>query len=260
MNILIFVDMEGISGISGSDFVMADGCRHAEGRKLYTLDINACVEGCFAAGANKVLVRDGHGAGNYVLTELLDQRVELVQGHTRLRMPFLEEYDAAILLGYHAMAGTLDALLEHTYSSGSIQNLWLNGRKVGEIGIDAVTCGERGKPVIMVSGDDKACAEAADWIPGVVTCEVKQGLGCQAAKMLSLENAHKLIREKTIEAISKIGSIPLVTVETPATLRLEMMERRPIPNPNSRDNLKVIDARTYEVTAGSTEEAYYRLF
>ena len=42
-----------------------------------------------------------------------------------------------ILLGYHAMAGTPGAILEHSMSSKSIQNYWINGRLAGEVAIDA---------------------------------------------------------------------------------------------------------------------------
>ena len=34
---------------------------------------------------------------------------------------------AVILLGYHAMAGTPGGILEHTMSSASVQNYWING-------------------------------------------------------------------------------------------------------------------------------------
>jgi len=260
MKICVFVDMEGISGISGSDFVMSDGSRHSEGRRLYTQDANACIQGCFDAGAEGVMIRDGHGAGNYMVTEELDCRAELLQGPTDRRFPFLDEFDAVILLGYHAMAGTPGAVLEHTYSSASIQNLWLNDRKIGEIGIDAATAGEQNKPVIMVSGDDKACAEAVDWIPGVLTCQVKQGISCQSARMLSLDDAHALIRIKTIEAISQMETVPLVVVERPVTLRVEMVERHAIPNPFAKPEVHVLDSRTYEVSAESVEKAFYKVF
>lgn len=260
MKICVFADMEGISGVSGSDFVISGGSRHSEGRRLYTQDINACIKGCFDAGAENVMVRDGHGAGNYVVTEELDGRAELLQGPTDRRFPYLDEFDAVILLGYHAMAGSLGALLEHTYSSSDIQNLWLNGKKVGEIGIDAATAGEQGKPVIMVSGDDKACAEATEWIPGVVTCQVKQGHSCQSARLLPLDDAHELIRVKVIEAVSRMDTIPLVVAERPIVMRVEMVERHAIPNSYAKVAMRVIDARTYEVSAETVEQAFYQIF
>lgn len=43
--------------------------------------------------------------------------------------------------------------------------------------IDAAILAEKGKPVIMVSGDDKVCAEAKAIISGIVTAEVKKATG-----------------------------------------------------------------------------------
>jgi len=260
MKLYISVDMEGISGISGSDFVLADRRLYPEGRRYYTRDINACAAGCFAAGATSVIARDGHGGGNHALWEELDPRLELVQGETAHPFPGLEEADAFILLGYHALAGTAGALLEHTFSSASVQNMWLNGRLVGEIGIHAATAAELGVPVIMVSGDDKACAEAAEWIPGVVTCQVKTGLGTQGARLLSAGAAHRLIAEKTQEAIGRWNTIPLITVLHPVTLRVEMKERIPVPHEGARPGLRVIDGRTIEVTGESVTEVFPRLW
>ena len=260
MKLYISVDMEGISGISGSDFVMTDRRLYAEGRRYYTQDINACAQGCFAAGAGAVIARDGHGGGNHALWDQLDPRLEIVQGDTAHPFPGLEEADALILLGYHALAGTAVALLEHTFSSASIQNMWLNGRPVGEIGIHAATAAELGVPVIMVSGDDKACAEAEAWIPGVVTCQVKIGLSTQGARLLSAEVAHRLVAEKAREAVGKLKEISPITVPHPVTLRVEMKERISTPREGTRPGLRVIDGRTVEVTGERVTEVFPRLW
>ena len=91
-----------------------------------------------------MIVRDGHGAGNQFITAELDPRAEVIQGVSPRRLPGIEECDALILLGYHAMAGTPGAVLEHTMSSKTVQNYWLNGRKVGEIGLDAGVASDSG--------------------------------------------------------------------------------------------------------------------
>jgi D-amino peptidase len=259
VKIYIFVDMEGISGISGGEFVVPDGRYYSEGRRYYTWDINVCAGACFDAGAEAVIVRDGHSSGHHAILSELDQRVEVVQGKTERRMPGVEECDALILLGYHAMAGTQYALLDHTYSSGSIQNMWMNGRLVGEIGIDAAIAADYGVPTIMVSGDDKACREAESWIPGVIACQVKVGTMCQGARMLSLDEAHKLIEAKTKEAIGKLGSIKPLEINRPVTIRKEMIVRGTIPRGFGRPEIKIIDGRTYEATTDKAEDAFYRL-
>jgi len=259
MKIYVFCDMEGISGISGSDYVNTGGRCYQIGCRYMTWDINACVRGCFNGGAKTVVVRDGHGSGNNVLWDELDPRVEMVQGHGGdRRMPGLEQCDALILLGYHAMAGTPGALLDHTYSSESIQNMWMNGRLVGEFGIDAGIAADLHMPVIMTSGDDKLCAEAKDWIPQIVTAQVKAGIACQGARLLPKEAAHRLIEEKAAEAVKLAGKIRPLKVKRPVTIRTEVVERRSIPNGFARPDVKIIDGRTFETTAETVEKAFMR--
>ncbi|MCK5845634.1 MAG: M55 family metallopeptidase, partial [Victivallales bacterium] len=227
------------------------------GRELYTQDVNACVTGCFDAGATEVVVRDGHGSGKHLLIDKLDPRVSVVQGGTPgKRFHDIEGSDALILLGYHAMAGTLNGLLEHTYSSKDIQNMWLDGEKCGEFGFDAAIAAEYGVPTIMASGDDKLCAEVAKLAPDVVTCEVKKGLACQAAELLPLDQARELITRKTTEAIEKIGDIRLLAPNQPVVVRKELVERGMI---KTGTGITIIDGRTTEISGTSLEEIFFRI-
>ena len=255
MKVYIFTDMEGISGISGSEFVTAEGRLYASGRKFYTWDMNACARGCLEAGATSVLVRDGHGGGNHAHWEELEPQIELVQGPSAgERMPGLSECDALILLGYHARAGVRGALLEHTYSSKGVQNMWLNDRLVGEAGIDAAIAGERGIPTILVTGDEHLCREAQEWIPGVVTCEVKKGISCQGARLLPMKEAHRRIQAAACEAVRQADTIPPLRVEKPVTLRRELIERGHLPNGAGDPSIRILDGRTYEMTGDSVEQ------
>lgn len=245
--------MEGISGISGSDFVTPNARFYQRGCHYYTMDVNACIDACFKAKADKVIVRDGHSSGNHIIWDNFDARAELIQGNTgNKRFPGIEGCSALILLGYHAMAGAQNALLEHTYSSATIQNMWLNNIRVGEFAIDSAIAAEYNVPTIMVSGDDKICAEAKSWIPDIVTCQVKEGLSCQGALLLSKEKAHALIKEKTIEAIGKLDCIKAPQIDKPVKLRIENVERGINKTGN---NIKIIDGRTIELINDTVEKA-----
>lgn len=258
MKIYIFADLEGISGVSGKAYISNDLNRLdliALAREFMAEDINACIRGCVQSGADEIIVRDGHGGGFNVNRKMIDSRAFLINGDTpRERFADIAGTDGLILLGYHAMAGTADAILEHTYNSSRVQNYWLNGRKVGEAGIDAAIAAEHGVPVIMVSGDDKTCVEAADWIPGVVTCEVKKGYHWNGAKLPSLEKTRQLIEDKTVEAIAGIKDIPMLKLEYPVRLRLEVMERGLL---SWHHNGQWLDGRTCELTADSVEKALF---
>ncbi|MDD7740698.1 MAG: M55 family metallopeptidase [Fusicatenibacter sp.] len=263
MNIYVMVDIEGISGIYTREQVLPyEGMRFAEGRRYMTDEVNVCVSTLKSAGADKVYVYDCHGNSSTVIWEELTKEADyyICGSHDGGRMPGLEECDAVVLLGYHAMAGTKGAVLEHTFSSMGIQNLYLNGEKVGEIGIDAAIAGEKGKKVLLVSGDDKACAEAKRLLPDVVTCEVKRGMNSYGAMMLPREKAHQLLSEKIVMAMKNASKVKPLQVNKPVVIRAEQVERTALPNPLKVNGLEILDGRSFQVTADTVEEAFYKVF
>ena len=250
--VYVFADMEGISGIAGSEQTI--GAEKEVGRRLMAEDINACVAGCFAAGASEVVVRDGHGSGLNVSPAAIDPRARLIQGATPgVRFKDLDGAEALILLGYHAKSLTPGAVLAHSYSSATIQRMWLNTVEVGEIGVDAAIAGEHGVPVVMVSGDDQVAAEARWWIPGqVTTCETKKGLGPQRAELVPLEEAHRLIRTKTEEAVRQRNKVPVMRAAYPATMAWDYLPKGSLRTYDPAFK-PVADPRRVEKTGGSVE-------
>jgi D-amino peptidase len=260
MNIMIMVDMEGISGICRSSQVMSDNTlgHYPAARRYFTWDINACVKGCFEGGAKKVLVRDAHASGFNMIWEEADPRADYIQGACRsARMPGIDGMDGMILLGYHAMGGTSEAVLEHTMSSKSWQQCYVNGKKSGEFAIDSIIAGEHGVPVIMTSGDDKLCAEAKAFLKDVVAVEVKKGLDTEGAVLLPKERAHKLIAEGAAKAVRNLKKMKPVKIKSPVTLTLEYVSR--IPLPVNHPSARIVDGRTFEIKAPTLEKALMAL-
>jgi D-amino peptidase len=257
LKVYVFADMEGISGITHSGQTLPGGGEYREGCRLMAEDINACVAGCFDAEATEVVVRDGHGSGKNLDPAEVDPRAQLVQGATPgVRFEAFEGSEALILLGYHAKALTPGAVLMHSYSSLTIQGMWLNGRAVGEIGVDAAIAAEHRVPVVMVSGCDKAIAEALEWIPGVVTVQTKRSTGVQSAECVALETARRLIRDKTREAVRRRREIPPIAVRYPATLRRDYL---PKGSPRTYDPAftPVAEPRRVERTGDSVERLFF---
>jgi D-amino peptidase len=255
MNIVVMVDMEGISGICRKSQVMPGGEHDQSARRFLTWDVNACVDGCFKGGADRVTIRDCHGSGFHFVWEELDSRAVYAQGAGRKgpRIPGIEKADGMILLGYHAMAGTPKAILEHTMSSAEWQNFWLNGKKAGEVAIDAGMAGDYGVPTLMVSGDDKVCREASRLIPGIVAVEVKQGLDLEYGLLLPRAVAHQRIRDGAARAVGQCRAIKPYKVSRPVRMRLELVSRVAVPV--DRPGVRVIDGRTYEVSAPTVHAA-----
>ncbi|MYZ40951.1 MULTISPECIES: M55 family metallopeptidase, partial [unclassified Streptomyces] len=109
MNVLISVDMEGISGIVHPTETNPDRYDYARGRALMTAEANAVIAGVLdAEPAAAVLVADAHGPFRNLLPEELDRRAHLVRGKPRPlgMLGGLDEHtDAAMFIGYHARAG-----------------------------------------------------------------------------------------------------------------------------------------------------------
>src|SRR3989449_10698866 len=147
MRTYISIDMEGIAGVvheSQTDPTNpAAAAEYGRFHRLMTSEANAAVEGAVAAGAPRVLVNDSHWFMRNLVVEELHQAAELLSGDPKphsMVQGIDGGFDAALFIGYHARAGTRNAILDHTYAD-RIHEVRLNGRPVGELGINAAYAG-----------------------------------------------------------------------------------------------------------------------
>jgi D-amino peptidase len=144
-----------------------------------TQDINAAIRGAFESGADEVLVTDGHDRGTNILLEELDPRAHLICGdNSPLAMiqGVDQGVDGVIFVGYHARAGSYKGILDHTWSSRRVANLWLNDILVGEYGLNGAVAGHFNVPVLMLTGDQTACAQASELLGNIETVVVKTAI------------------------------------------------------------------------------------
>ncbi|MFH8690430.1 M55 family metallopeptidase [Streptomyces anulatus] len=218
MKLLISVDMEGVSGIVHSTETNPERYDYQRGRELMTADANAVIAGVLDADPTAdVLVADAHGTFRNLLPEQLDRRARLVRGKPRslnMLAGLDEETDAALFVGYHVRAGEGPGVLAHTMN-GEILDVRVAGRSLGEIGLNAAMVGHLGVPVVLLSGDDAACAEMADLVPETVTVPVKEALGMAAAVTLHPEEARDRLRRAAADAVARRAEIqPLALTGT----------------------------------------------
>src|SRR5437899_8699587 len=212
MRVYISVDMEGIAGVvheSQTDpTTPAFAAEYARFRRLMTAEANAAVEGALAAGATRALVNDSHWFMRNLLAEELHQAAELVSGDPKPRSMMQEidqpgRFDAALCIGYHARAGTRNAILDHTYAD-RIHEVRLNGKPVGELGLNAALAGVHGVPCALVSGDSAVATEAKDLLgQGVGTVIVKEAVSRHAAKSVAPAVACQMIHEGVTAALQR---------------------------------------------------------
>lgn len=225
MKVLISVDMEGISGIVHPTETNPDRYDYERGRALMTADANAVITGVLdAEPAAVVLVADAHGPFRNLLPEELDRRAHLVRGKPRPlgMLGGLDEHtDAVLLVGYHARAGRGPAVLAHTMSD-NVLDVRVAGRSMGEIGLNAAMAGHLGVPVVLLSGDDIACAELGDLVPSAVTVAVKQALGQAAAVVLHPEEARDRLRRAAAEAMTRRAGVSPLTLAGPLDVEVDL--------------------------------------
>lgn len=261
MKILIADDMEGVTGVVAWKHVDPEHAEYQRYRRLMTGDVNAAIRGAFKGGADEVVVADGHNGGRNILIEELDPRAKLNSGSpSRWSMvqSIDESVDAVIFVGYHARAGTLNAVLCHTWTTNII-NVWLNDRPVGEIGVNASLCGHFGAPLLMISGDRAACAEAREWAPEVETAVVKTASGRYAAECLPPAVTCELIEQAAESAVKRFaqgqGPKPLVT-ERPVRMRIAFSHPAQADSAGLMPNAARVDGYTVEMTAPDMPTAY----
>ena len=181
MKYLIALDLEGVGGVVGVPYsgLKKESEAWYQARAQAVLEVNAVAKALFDTGVDLVALWDNHGGGNNLDYSLLDERIELIiPDRSKIRQAFGKTYgfDAMYFLGYHAMEGTIGAVLAHTFNSSEIQYMKINGKLVGEIERDKYYAGENGYAPVFFAGDDKACLEAKRVIPGIITVETKKGL------------------------------------------------------------------------------------
>lgn len=265
MKLLIACDMEGITGVVDWKHVESTHAEYQRFRRIMTEDVNAAIAGAAEAGAEEILVADGHGYGKNILIEELDSRARLNSGSPS---PFAmvqgvdTGVEAAFFIGYHAHMSALNAVLAHTWSSQRVSNVWLHERLVGEIGLNASVCGSFGVPVLLLTGDRAACNEAEEWIPGIEVVAVKKAAGRQAAECLPPGVSQPLIRQAAARAVAgyKEGRSPSpLQVELPVRITIEFLNTAMADSASLLPNLNRIDGRRIEFLAEDMPGAY-RLF
>jgi len=222
LKVFISVDMEGVCGVINWEDVSRTGKDYEYFRRQMTLETNAAIEGALEAGATEILVRDSHGSARNILPELLHKNAQLIRDWSGGPLSMVEgidkSFDAVILVGYHARAGTPDATLDHTMT-GAIYDLKINGILMPEAGVNALMAGFFDVPVVMVAGDRGITEQAKELFGNVEIATVKYGIG-QAARMLHPEKARALIKEKAFKALKRIDDFKPYKLEPPYIMEI----------------------------------------
>ncbi len=222
MKLFISADIEGISGVTNNEHSSSTGRLHNEARKWMTGDVNAAIEGACAAGATEVLVKDAHGSALNIIPDELDECAALIQGwgvQDDMMEGLTGDHALTFLIGYHAMAGTADGVLAHTWS-GALRSLRVKGTEMGEMGMSALLAGTLGVPVGLVTTCETGKRQALELLPWIEAVAVKRGITRGAAELLPIKRAQQFIREAAQRAVERLGEMKPLRMEPPVVVEM----------------------------------------
>ncbi|RPI98025.1 MAG: hypothetical protein EHM31_12515, partial [Candidatus Aminicenantes bacterium] len=205
LKVFISVDMEGVSGLIHWDETSEGGADYPLFRKLMTAEANAAIAGALDAGATEIVVRDAHGSARNILPDLLRPEARLLrEWNSPLSMMegIDKTFDAVVFIGYHARAGTPNAVLKHTMSL-SLFDVILNGVRMPEGAWNAAIAGYFDVPVVFLSGDSAICRQIQEIIGPIGTVAVKEAMG-PAALMIHPAKSQEMIQKGVAAALRNL--------------------------------------------------------
>ena len=210
MKIYISADMEGLTGVTHWDEVLSDKPEYARFRDQMAAEVNAACLGALAAGAEEITVKDAHGSGRNLHPGDLPDAVQLIRGWSGHPLSMIQElddsYTALMMIGYHSRAGSGGCPLAHTMSSSRIAEVILNGRSIAEMQLFGTMAAVLGVPLVLVSGDEQLCADAAVENDAIHTVAVQRGVGNSTVSIAPDLSVDQIQREAEISLTGDLSS------------------------------------------------------
>jgi D-amino peptidase len=223
--VMVRCDMEGVSGVVNYDQVTPGRPDYAFGQRMFMHDLLALLDGLQAGGVDEVVLYDEHKTGCNIDLERLPACVTSICGKPPYRANWPggldDTFDGMILLGLHAKAASVGALMPHTYEH-VIADLRLNAVSLGEIGLEAAIAADCGVPTLLVVADSARAAEAERLLPGVPTVAVKESLWESGAACLPLAVTAQRIHDAARTIATSPPPVELLSVHSPARLEIEL--------------------------------------
>jgi D-amino peptidase len=248
----ISVDMEGIAGVVSDQQLGPEGFEYARFREFMTAEALAAVDAAFSAGATEVVVADSHGNGQNLLIEKFPKAVTVVRSWPRpleMMQGIDSTFDGALFIGYHASTTNPMGVRAHTISSARFADVRINGVSMSEASLNAMVAGHFGVPVLMISGDDAAAAEAQKQIGPIEGAVVKYAISFHSARTLTPEAAQDLIREKVRRAVARVSELKPLKATAPIRLEVQFKNYRPAQLLAYLPIVEQADAHTIRFTA-----------
>jgi D-amino peptidase len=228
MKVYISVDIEGMEGVVSKLQTIRNSGDFTIARNRLIKDVNFAVQAAVDAGAEEILVCDGHADMENIILDDLHPEAKLISGAMRpsLQMQGIENgFDAFVAFGHAGGGVTLGGVIDHTYNSRRIYNIRLNGILMNtETVFNAVIAGYYNVPLVTIIGDEAAIKEVQSFIPNTEGVVVKKGISRFSAVSIHPTKARNLIYEGVKRGIEKRTSIKPLKFSEPLTMEIDFKD------------------------------------
>ena len=208
--VLIYVDMDGSSGVARPQQVLYPNPEYFASRKFITADVNAAIRGLKAGGAGEIVVTDAHGSGNTespdVIVDRMDKRATFLFRDAEYD-PYIDALDSSIqaivCVGMHARAGSA-GFMAHTVTLEPVYTV--NGARITESALIALSAARFKIPVIMIAGDDVLRDQIKEELPLAEYAIVKRARSRALADTIPQAEVQHSIERAAKAAIEKLAS------------------------------------------------------
>lgn len=226
MNIYISIDMEGISGISSISQTDPNHRKYEEGLFYMKRELESILKILKNYNIKKIVVNDAHwNMDNLNIKDFENYEIELISGSPKM-LSMMEGINSnfryALFIGYHSSANSIKGFIDHTYSSYSISEIKINGKKVNEAYINGLIASYYNVSVGLISGDDRLIEECKDLFKEVEFVITKYSLSRYAVRLINFNEVYKRY-STAIENMLKKDIKPL---DMPKEFEIEITFRR----------------------------------
>lgn len=259
MKVYVSIDIEGLPGIASITMASPGRTQYSRGARIMTAIAKEIGSSLLEKGFKRVVIADSHGLMTNIEYLDMPRGVTIIQGYPRpysMVVGLDSSFNALLLVGYHAGAGTIHGFLDHTMSGRTFHEILVNGVRASEYLLNTLYAGEKGVPVVLVAGDSHLRSDVEKHTPWAVFIELKRGITRYAAEYDSFEEVVERLKEGVSQAVDKLkaGEAKPLRVQKPYKVLVRVRDTL------LADVLELIgildrkDAYTFEFETSSAEK------
>lgn len=261
MKAFLSVDLEGMPYVVIPGHLSLKGTLYDEARKIATKVTLIVAEELNRNGFDEIVIADSHGPMVNLLVDDLPEYVEIIRGYPRpiSMVSGVEGCNVALFLGYHAKFGTAKSSFDHTYSSGTINKVEINGIPASEFLLNAYTAGDLNVPVILVAGEASLLQDDVErYAPWAETVALKRSLSRISARSPSMLRIEKELRKATRRAVANLrpDKAKLLRTTNPVNIGVTFLASHFADVAELLPTVHRIDGLKVEYAASNMVEAY----